>query len=640
MLGLLLSLAVRTPEPFDLNGVLCHPSQLMVKLEPGRAAKATALSGYRIVRRMPQIDWAVVSIPTGTHRQAMAALRRASGVRLVEVDRAARLAYDPNDAMWPDMWHMRAVRADVAWDQSFGGPGAIIAIMDTGVKWDHPDLADNIWTNEDEIDGNGLDDDGNGYIDDIHGYDFGYGDPLPNDVHGHGTACAGLAAAVQDNSIGVTGVAPRARIMCLKASIDSGYFYDSANVPAYLYAAANGAKVVSCSFFSDRVSQSERDAVDYLAAHGVLPVVAAGNDNSILPFYPAAYENSLSVGALGTNLLKAGFSNFGSWVDVAAPGTNLRSTSIGSSGYTEGFGGTSGACPHVAGLAGLLFGTDPLATVSQVRNAIEDTGTPTIQNPFGEWTNYGLIRADAALLALASPAPPKAPRLSYMTPIGVSLNDPPPPVGYHRTRIYGRGFQPPRVVEVRFGANVATLLEQTRDWVDVVLPAGGGTVQVWVDGVLVGEIVRSTIKALTYPVVEASTEGASLSGGFDAMLRADGQVVTVTRRSNGEILFEGALRKVLPFTGGQLNLRRRYPGATEGTERILLYNWSTDSYPYGSFTQLYSGPISSDWRNFRLKLSRPPNHIDPEGTMYLVIEVQGTNSGTTLEVDQVNVERR
>jgi len=637
MFGLLLALSVRDNAPLDFHGVLCHPSQLLVKLQSRSSEKAVERSGYRIVRRMPEIGWVVVQIPFASHQSSIDALEGVAGVSTVEVDRAARPAYEPNDPMWPDMWHMTAIRADLAWNTTFGSSDAIVAIIDTGVKWDHPDLAGNVWTNGGEIDGNGIDDDGNGYIDDVHGYDFAYNDPLPDDVHGHGTSCAGLAAAVQDNAIGVTGVAPRARIMCLKAAIDSGYFYDSANVPAYLYALANGARVISCSFYSDRVSQAERDAIDYIEAHGVLPVVAAGNDNTVLPFYPAAYEKSLAVGAVGTNLLRASFSDWGSWVDVAAPGTNLRSTSIGSSGYTNGFGGTSGATPHVAGLAALMFGMNPLATVAEVRAAIEDSATPTIQNPFGEWTNYGLIRCDSAVAALASPAPPKAPKVAYMTPIGATTFDPLPGEGFHRARIYGRGFQAPRVVEVRFGGVPTTILDQTRDYVDVVLPTVGGPVEVIVDGALVSEFTRPPVKRLTYPLIEASTKSATLTGGFRQALSADGQPITLTRRSDGSFLFEGTFRKVIPFNKGMLNIRLRYPGATAGTEKILLYNWSTASYPYGTFTELHSGPISPNWTLLRQKLARPSNHIDPEGTMYLVIEVTGANSGTTMEIDQMQI---
>src|SRR5262249_20434849 len=152
-------------------------------------------------------------------------------------------------------------------------------------------------------------------------------DSDPSDDNGHGTSCAGLVAAVQDNSTGVTGVAPHCRVAAVKASTSSGFFYASANVPAYVYCADMGFKLMSMSFFSTEVVPAERDAIAYCWAHGVLPVVAAGNDNSVLPFYPAAFPQSLSVGATSANSdLKAYFSDWGTWVNVAAPGISLWTT--------------------------------------------------------------------------------------------------------------------------------------------------------------------------------------------------------------------------------------------------------------------------------------------------------------------------
>src|SRR6185295_7407802 len=166
--------------------------------------------------------------------------------------------------------------ADVAWDTLKGAPTVRVAVMDTGLDYTHPDLAANVWTNPGEIPSNGIDDDSNGYIDDVHGYDFAYNDSDPNDNFGHGTSCAGLVAARQDNGIGVTGVAPLCQLVGVKAALDSGYFYDSANVPALLYCADMGFQVISMSFYSDGVTPAEGDAINYCWNHGVLPVAAAG----------------------------------------------------------------------------------------------------------------------------------------------------------------------------------------------------------------------------------------------------------------------------------------------------------------------------------------------------------------------------
>jgi subtilisin family serine protease len=340
-------------------------------------------------------------------------------------------------------------------------------------------LAGNIWVNSDEIPNNGIDDDANGYIDDRNGYDFGYNDPIPNDVNGHGTSCAGLVAAVQDNTIGVTGTAPFAKIMALKASTDDGYFYDSANIGCYMYAAGNGAKVLSCSYFSDRVSQAERDAIDYCWQRGILPVVAAGNANTVTPYYPGAYENVLAVGATDQSDNKAGFSNYGSWVDVASPGVSLRSTTAGG-GYTNGFGGTSGATPQVAGIAALILGARPNLTNAQLRSILEDTATALAT----DWTNYGLVNAQKAVrVALGLEAQvAKTPVARYITPIVYGNRIGGGIRGNEVARLYGRGFQSPNTVEIKVGTTNLRILRQTRDWIDFELPIGSAPIEVSVNG--------------------------------------------------------------------------------------------------------------------------------------------------------------
>ncbi|MEQ1932556.1 MAG: S8 family peptidase, partial [Fimbriimonadaceae bacterium] len=419
--------------PIEIEGMLCHPNRLMVKVDSMETAHELTERGYRLTKSFPKINWVVVETDPSQLRATRSSLSLEPGVKLVAFDRAAVPTYTPNDAKWVDMWHARTIKADLAWDISFGNVQSVtVAIIDTGVNTAHPDLAANLWRNKAETAGNSIDDDGNGYVDDINGYDFAYNDPIPNDVNGHGTACAGLAAAVQDNTIGVTGVAPKAKIMCLKASIDSGYFYDSNNVGAYLYALDNGAKVISCSFFSDRVSQIERDAIDALWAGGVLPVVAAGNDNSVVPFYPAAYEKSLAVAATDQNDNRAGFSNFGSWVDVACPGVALRSTTA-AGGYTDGFGGTSGACPQVAGLAALLLGAVPGTTNADLRACIEDTATALTT----DFSKDGLINCQKAMQTLKGLLLPavKSPKVNYMTPVIAAVGS----GQFMNARLYGRG---------------------------------------------------------------------------------------------------------------------------------------------------------------------------------------------------------
>ncbi len=531
------------------------------------------------------------------------------------------------------------IDAPEAWDITTGSNTIVIAVLDTGIDLTHPDLAANIWTNPGEIPGDGIDNDANGYIDDVNGYDFGYNDGTPNDVNGHGSACSGLVAAVQDNTIGVTGVAPRARIMCLKASTDAGYFYDSANIGCYLYAQQMGAKVLSCSFFSDRVSQAERDAIDYVWGHGVLPVVAAGNASTVTPYYPGAYENVLSVAATDQSNNKAGFSNYGSWVDVASPGVSLRTTNS-AGGYTQGFGGTSGATPQVAGLAALIWGAKPTLTNAQVRSIIEDTAT------FLSWdfSNYGLVDCQAAakvaLGLMTQPMKPVAVR--YMTPLihgqTVGLGSPRPRLA----RLYGRGFQAPNTVRIELAGAPLQIVTQTRDWVDFMLPLGKGTLSVYVNNSLRKSFTRPANTATTWVLTEAASTGSGVvTGGFEQAINADSWFVTVTRQSDGTILLDGNFRRVTTMGNAmKLFLRRHYTGTTAGTEKVYLYDWSSASYPYGNWVQFSTLPVPQTPAISTLTINQPWKYIDPEGTVYLRIVASETTDGAVMNLDQAQLRDR
>lgn len=642
------SLAAQAGKPIQIDGTWCHPNRLLVHVDGPVAQKALLRSGMRVLRSMPQIDWVVVEAPRNQLQLSRRRLNALPGLN-AQLDRAAFPAYTPNDPMWPDMWHFVAVKANLAWDLSFGSP-VTVAVLDTGVKVDHEDLASNIWINQGEIPNNSIDDDGNGLVDDVNGWDFAYNTANLTDVYGHGTNCAGIVGAVQDNAIGVTGVAPRAKIMVLKVSIDSGYIYDSATVPAYLYAAAKGARVMSMSYFSDRVSQAERDAIDYCWNQGVLPVAAAGNSNSVIPFYPGAYENTLCVGAVNGNINRAGFSNFGSWVDVAAPGVSLATPSNGG-GYTTGFGGTSGATPHVAGLATLLFGARPSATAAEVRQAIEDTATTLNQWPFGEYVNYGLINAQAATQAiLTTPAPRRSAVVRWISPAAVS-------VAYAASettdvylgRIYGRGFQGPVPVQVTVGGHPVAILGRGRDWIDISLPLFEGTFVVTVDGAVAGTIKMPSYsivsdevheKTVIYTPTDASTQGATLEGGFFDMLNTDPQFVRCTRRGDGVIRMDSILKNVKLVTPRfALFYKRLYTLANpSSTERVYLYDWSSASYPYGSWVQIGSSVLPTTSVGSLLTIPNPGRFIDPEGTMYLRIETTANvAAGTELRVDTLQL---
>lgn len=633
-IGFLLALNL-SDRPIIVDGELCHPRNLMVKYADDASLRYLKQRTY-VVRVMPEIHYAVVGTVNGQLKQARAQLQRWKGVVRVDLDRCALPAYDPNDQYWPNEWHMRAIRANYAWDMLKGSPDVTVAVIDTGVFTDHPDLTNNIWINTGEVPGNGVDDDNDGYVDDVNGYDFSGGDGTPNDVYGHGTACAGIVAGTQDNAIGVSGVAPGCKIMALKAATDSGYFYDSNDVPAFLFAANHGAKVLSMSFFSDRVSQSERDAIDYCWSHNVLPVCAAGNAASVYPYYPGAYEHVLSVAAVDGNLNKAGFSNYGSWVDISAPGTGIYTTT-NSGGYTSGFAGTSGACPHIAGVAALCFSAKANATNEEVREAIEDTGTLQSQAPFGEFSNYGLANAEAAVLRMnGGSTQPHPPTVRYVTMCYPNAS----PTGAKvLARVYGRGFANSNVVQLSADGNPLRYAGVSRDWIDYNATAAATGLDVTVNGNLVSHLTFPATGGLSYLLTEASTQGATLTGGFLEALNLDAQFIGCSQRSDGSILVQATFRKVKPTTTMHLVLRRQYLGTTVGTETVQLYDWSSASYPYGNFVTVGSGACPTTMTTSSFTVSNPSRFVDPEGTVYLLITTStDLTSGASLQLDHARLD--
>ncbi len=287
----------------------------------------------------------------------------------------------PNDQKFLDstQTNLLQISAEKAWDITTGNDTIIIAIVDTGIDWDHPDLENNIWINKNEIANNGIDDDHNGFVDDIRGWDFGglngTSDNNPNeDKADHGTHVAGIAGAVTNNSIGIASIGYNCKIMAVKTSQNNIRQKNGIALIVYgyqgiIYAADNGAKVINCSWGGYGYSSANQEAINYAVSKGALVVAAAGNDNKSDPFFPADYNGVLSVASVNSSDIHSSFSNYGTSVDVSAPGEQIYSTWYNNS-YTQ-LTGTSMASPLVAGLAGLVTNEfpnfNPLQIAEQIR---------------------------------------------------------------------------------------------------------------------------------------------------------------------------------------------------------------------------------------------------------------------------------
>jgi len=319
----------------------------------------------------------------------------------------------PNDSRFFDLWGLHntgqnsgTADADIdapeAWDLTTGSPNVVVAVIDSGVDYNHEDLNANMWRNPGEIPGNGIDDDGNGYVDDYYGIDAidNSGDPMDDD--GHGTHASGSIAAVGNNGIGVTGVSWNCRIMALRFLSKNGGGSISDEIECFQYAVNKGAKIVSGSFGEYDFSQSEKNAIDAARNSGVLFMFAVGNDgenNDIKPHYPSSNdsENIIAVGASNRFDQLASFSDYGiTTVDVAAPGDDILSTVL-NNGYQKE-SGTSMATPHVAGLAALLKSYNPSLIWLDIKNLILNNGDK-IPTAAGKLVTGSRINAFKALSA-------------------------------------------------------------------------------------------------------------------------------------------------------------------------------------------------------------------------------------------------
>ena len=365
------------------------PDEILVKFKPGARgsdrAAARASVNAAVLRKFDFIGVEHLKVRGQTVDAAIGKLAHNPNVQYVEPNYEIKADVIPNDPNFNQLYGLRNtgqtggtagadIKAPLAWDQFVGDPNIKIGVIDTGVDYNHPDLASNIWTNPGEIPGNNLDDDQNGYVDDVHGYDFANNDGDPFDDNGHGSHVSGTIAAVGNNNVGVVGVNWQAKIVAIKFLSAGGSGSTAGAIAGVQYAIAVGVKLTSNSWGGGGFSQALLDAINAAGAAGQLFVAAAGNESAntdASPHYPSSYDTPyvLAVAATDANDNLASFSNFGATtVDIAAPGVAILSTTPGNT--YQSFSGTSMATPHVSGVAALAMGRFPGIQPLQVKTLI------------------------------------------------------------------------------------------------------------------------------------------------------------------------------------------------------------------------------------------------------------------------------
>lgn len=378
-------------------------------------------------------NWYLVRINTSRqdHINAIAQLQQNKTLAHIQQNNHFRIhGKVPNDPLYDQQWYLQKVKAVEAWEHFEIDPEIILAIIDTGIDYEHPDLDGQLWVNSaedlnhngilDENDLNGIDDDLNGFVDDVIGWDFTDAprfadggdfidpdnDPMDEYQGGHGTRIAGIITAIEDNHTGISGLTPGATVMNIRAGTASGYLEEDDVARAVLYAVDNGAKVINMSFGDIVISRFLQDVVSYAYHAGVVIVASAGNSGTDQIHYPSGLSETISVGATDAVDQLAGFSNWGQTIDLVAPGVDIISTEPGGSyGYA---GGTSFSAPIVTAAAGLVLSKNPDLGVEQVRNLLktsaDDIGYPGFDSYFGagriNLLNLSLLNKSSSLVMI------------------------------------------------------------------------------------------------------------------------------------------------------------------------------------------------------------------------------------------------
>ncbi|PWU05246.1 MAG: alkaline serine protease [Terriglobia bacterium] len=352
----------------------------MVQPRLGADSKAVAqflaASGAPIDHTLAALNVHVLRVPTTALDRVQQALENSGMFIFVEKDQIAQATATPNDPDYPSAWHLTQISAPSAWDSTTGSPNVVIAIVDSGADSTHPDLGPKL----------------------VPGWSFLTGTSNISDTMGHGTATAGTSGAATNNSTGVSSIAWQNPIMPLVVVDSTGYASYSNMANAITYATDHGARIINLSLAGSGASSTLQNAVNYAWSKGAVVFASAGNSSSSSPYYPAACDNALAISSTNSQDQLSGFSNYGSWIDLAAPGENIWTTNSGG-GYGA-WSGTSFSSPIAAAVGALALSLQPSlsasALVSLLEQNTDDLGTP------GFDTSFGWGRVNAYKVALAA----------------------------------------------------------------------------------------------------------------------------------------------------------------------------------------------------------------------------------------------
>ena len=360
------------------------PGELLVKFSGSATGQSIFMAnrrvGARATERLSDNGWQRISLRPGMSMAAAAASYRARrDVAAVEPNYIWQPLKTPNEPAFAQQYALSRISAPAAWDASVGSANVVVAVIDTGIDYNHEDLRDNMWRNPGEVAGNGVDDDGNGFVDDVYGIDALNNDSDPLDDDDHGTHIAGIIGAAGNNGKGIAGVNWSVHIMALKFSgVDGGSTADAIrcfNYVTMMKQRGINIRATSNSWGGSGFSQALKDAMDAASNAGIINVCAAGNagtSEDLAPSYPGSFDSPgiISVTASNEADNPAPFSNYGARnVDIAAPGVSILSTVRGESLYAF-FSGSSMAAPHVAGAAALLASVNGALSVADLKNIL------------------------------------------------------------------------------------------------------------------------------------------------------------------------------------------------------------------------------------------------------------------------------